>query len=80
MEKPKEKEEINGIEIMILKGWNSNMLEGLSKCCRINNTKILAFQSEAGGKGTLTLSRSKRWETVSDWLRKDCGLKMRVKN
>ena len=68
------------VEVMILKGWNPNLMEGLSKYCRINGTKILSFNFEGAGKGTLTLNRSKRWETVTDWLRKDAKLKIRVKN
>ena len=64
---------------MILKGWNSNMLEGLSKFCKINSTKIVSVTFDEGGKGTLILTRSKRWENITDWLRKDAKLKIRVK-
>lgn len=65
---------------MIMKGWNPNLMEGLSKCCRINGTKIISLNFEEGGKGQLSLTKSKRWEVVADWLRKDAKLKIRVKN
>jgi hypothetical protein len=55
-------------------------MEDLSKYCRINGTKIMSINFEEGGKGTLTLDRSKRWENVTDWLRKDAKLKIRVMN
>ena len=37
------------------------------------------MEFEEGGKGTLTLNRSKRWEVITDWLRKDAKLKIKVK-
>lgn len=65
---------------MILKGWNSKLMEDLSKCCRLNSTKILSVNFEEGGKGTLIIDRSKRWESITDWLRRDAKLKIRVLN
>lgn len=68
------------VQISILKGWNSNIMEDLSKCCRLNSTKILSINFGDGGKGNLILDRSKRWEVVTDWLRKDAKLKIRILN
>jgi hypothetical protein len=65
---------------MILKGWSSNIMEDLSKYCRLNSTKILSVNFEEGGKGKLIIDKSKRWETITDWLRKDAKLKIRVMN
>lgn len=73
-------EDAKTVEIVVLKGWNPNLVEGLSKYCRINGTKIVSFNFEGTGKGTLVLERSKRWETITDWLRKDAKLRIRVKN
>lgn len=75
----KNPENSNNVEICILKGWNSNILEGLSKYCKLNSTKIVSISFEENGKGTLILSKSKRWEVVTDWLRKDAKVKIRVK-
>ena len=44
-----------------MKGWSSSIMEDLSKYCRINGTKILSINFEEGGKGNLTLEKSKRW-------------------
>lgn len=41
MEKPKTTINQNKVEINILKGWNSSLMEDLSKYCRLNSTKIL---------------------------------------
>ena len=55
-------------------------MEDLSKYCRLNSTKIISVNFADGGKGSLILDRSKRWEAVTDWLRKDAKLKIRVMN
>lgn len=55
-------------------------MEDLSKYCRLNSTKILSVNFEEGGKGKLIIDKSKRWETITDWLRKDAKLKIRVMN
>lgn len=55
-------------------------MEGLSKHCKLNGTAILKFEVEEAGKATIIVKRSDRWENVSDWLRKDAKLKIRVVN
>jgi hypothetical protein len=68
------------VEVKILKGWDFKLMEGLSKHSKLNGAAILKFESEEGGKATLVLKRSERWENVTDWLRKDAKLKIRVVN
>jgi hypothetical protein len=67
----------NGVEVHVLKGWCAKFMEGLAKHCKLNSSSIQGFSSE-GDKATIILKRSQRWENVSDWLRKDCKLKIRV--
>lgn len=43
------------VEIAVLKGWSSNIMEDLSKWCRVNGTKIASVNFEDGGKGILVL-------------------------
>jgi hypothetical protein len=53
-------------------------MEGLSKHCKLNHSAILGFEVDSEGKVTLTIKRSTRWENVTDWLRKDCKLRLRI--
>jgi hypothetical protein len=46
----------------------------------LNSTKIISINFEDGNKGNLILEKSKRWECITDWLRKDAKLKIRVLN
>ena len=55
-------------------------MEGLSKHCKLNGAGILKFETEEGDKASLLIKRSERWETVTDWLRKDAKLRIRVIN
>jgi hypothetical protein len=41
---------------------------------------MLSVNFEDGGKGHLVINRGKRWEVITDWLRKDAKLKIRVLN
>ena len=75
MEKGKEP-----VEIKILKGWDYKYMEGLSKYCKLNGAAILKFETEEEGKATLLLKISNRWENVTDWMRKEAKLKIRVVN
>jgi|JI6StandDraft_1071083.scaffolds.fasta_scaffold150973_2 hypothetical protein len=63
-----------------MKGWDYKYMETLSKHCKLNGAAILKFEAEDGGKATLTLKRSERWENVTDWMRKEAKLKIRVVN
>jgi hypothetical protein len=55
-------------------------MEGLSKHCKLNNVAILKFEVGEKDQATLVIKRSERWENVTDWLRKDAKLKIRVLN
>lgn len=68
------------VEIKILKGWDYKLMEGLSKQCKLNGAGILKFEVEEGQKATLLIKRSERWQNVTDWLRKDAKLRIRVIN
>lgn len=68
------------VEIRILKGWDYKFMEGLSKHCKLSGSAIVKFEAEEAGKATLVVARSQRWENVTDWLRKDAKLRIRVMN
>jgi hypothetical protein len=68
------------VEVRILKGWNFKLMEGLSKQCKLSNVAMLKFEAGEKDQAALTLRRSERWENVTDWLRKDAKLKIRVMN
>ena len=53
-------------------------MEGLSKHVKLNKSAIVKFLVYDQRKATLVLKKSQRWENVTDWLRKDCKLKIRV--
>ena len=55
LEKIKPTTNANKVEINILKGWSSSLMEELSKYCRLNSTKILTVNFEESGKGNLIL-------------------------
>ena len=68
------------VEIKILKGWDYKLMESLSKNCKLAGSAIVKFEAEDTSKATLVIKRSERWENVTDWLRKDAKLKIRVIN
>lgn len=68
------------VEIRILKGWDYKLMEGLSKHCKLAGSAIVRFESEEASKATLVIRRGERWENVTDWLRKEAKLKIRVIN
>jgi hypothetical protein len=68
------------VEIKILKGWDFKLMEGLSKNCKLSGSAIVRFEAEEGDKATLVIKRSQRWENVTDWLRKEAKLRIRVMN
>jgi hypothetical protein len=55
-------------------------MEGLSRHCKLAGSAIVRFECEDASKATLVIKRSERWENVTDWLRKDAKLKIRVIN
>lgn len=55
-------------------------MEGLSKYCKLNGSAILKFEAGEDSKANIQLKRSERWENVTDWLRKEAKLKLRVVN
>ncbi len=68
------------IEIKILKGWDFKLMEGLSKFCKLNKVTIVKFEIGEKDLATISISRSERWENITDWMRKDAKLKIRVMN
>lgn len=55
-------------------------MEGLSKFCKLNKVTIVKFETEEKGIATISINRSERWENITDWMRKDAKLKIRVMN
>jgi hypothetical protein len=55
-------------------------MEGLSKQCKLSNVAILKFEAGEKEQATLIIKRSERWENVTDWLRREAKLKIRVMN
>ena len=64
----------------MIHGWNNKYLEGLTKHCKLNKTALVKFEQNGTGKVNLVLEKSKRWEVITDWMRKDAKLKIRVYN
>ena len=65
------------MEIQVI-GWQNKFMKGLSKHVELNKSAIVKFLVHDQRKATLVLKKSQRWENVTDWLRKDCKLKIRV--
>ena len=74
------KKEKEPVEVRILKGWDYKWMEGLSKHAKLSGTAIVKFEAEGQGKALIVLKRTARWENVTDWLRKDAKLRIRVLN
>lgn len=55
-------------------------MEGLSKQCKLSNIGILKFEAGEKDQASMSIKRGERWEHVTDWLRKDAKLKIRVMN
>lgn len=55
-------------------------MEGLTKYCKMYGAPMTKFELQTGGKAIIYLKRTKKWESITDWLAKDAKMKLRVMN